>query len=127
VLHQVILSKAVGVQKPDCVSNSAAVTTPAKTILKDAGPKKVLQAKIGLENLIARRRLEGGEFSYVYIPLEKVVSGKKAMYNYLKNQHEEFSKLKKSCQNSEETEEAFDNRMMKEMLTGYLHWKILFL
>ena len=98
-------------------SGSAAVTTPAKTILKDAGPKKVLQAKIGLENLIARRRLEGGEFSYVYIPLEKVISGKKAMYNYLKNQHEEFSKLKKSCQNSEETDDAFDNRMMKEMLT----------
>ena len=91
--------------------------TPAKAILKDAGPKKELLTKTHLSKLIARRRLEGGEFSYVYVPLEKVINGKKAMHQFLKNQHEEFTKLKNACKLDNETEEAFDTRIMKEMLT----------
>ena len=104
--------------KKSTKSASPPAQSPAvKTILKDAGPKKVMASKVSLSKLISRRRLEGGEFTYVYIPLEKPVAGKKAMYNFLKNQGEEFSKLKASCKLSSESEEEFDSRMMKEMLT----------
>ena len=103
-------------RKPLASSTPATSSTP-KTILKDKSLKQDLMAKTSISKLIARRRLEGGEFSYVYIPLEKVINGKKAMYQFLKNQHEEFIKLKNSCKAADESDEAFDNRMMKEMLT----------
>eukprot|EP00092_Neocalanus_flemingeri_P003100 GFUD01003312.1.p1 GENE.GFUD01003312.1~~GFUD01003312.1.p1 ORF type:complete len:1263 (-),score=415.62 GFUD01003312.1:210-3998(-) len=88
-----------------------------KTKLNSPGPKKDLGNKMSLGNLVARRRLEGGEFSYVYLPLEKVVSGKKALYNFLKNQTEEFNKLKIACKISGESDQEFDSRMLKEVLT----------
>lgn len=91
--------------------------TPVKTILQSPGPKKELLSKMSLSKLVARRRLEGGEFSYVYIPLEKVIAGKKAVYNFLKNQTEEFNKLKKSCKEANESDEEFDSRMLKQILT----------
>ena len=103
--------------KPAAAAPSTPKTPAAKTILKDSGPKKELQTKSSLSKLIARRRLDGGEFSYVYIPLEKVINGKKAMYQFLKNQGEVFTNLKRQCQGDGETEEAFDARIMKEMLT----------
>ena len=90
-----------------------AKSTPSKTIV--SAPKKDL--KTSLSKLIARRRLDGGEFSYVYSPLGKVINGKKAMYQFFKNQFDEFDQLKKDCKETTETEEAFDNRVMKEMLT----------
>lgn len=92
-------------------------TPAAKTILKDIGPKKESQTKSNLSKLITRRRLDGGEFSYVYIPLEKVINGKKAMYQFLKNQGEVFINLKRQCKGDGETELAFDARIMKEILT----------
>ena len=39
------------------------------------------------------------------------------MYQFFKNQFDEFDQLKKDCKETTETEEAFDNRVMKEMLT----------
>ena len=94
----------------------AVAETPVKKILTDSSMKKDLVSKTQLSKLVARRRLEGGEFTYIYIPLEKAISGKKAMYNYLKNQTE-FAQLKAACKDSGETDEEFDSRMMKEMLT----------
>ena len=101
-------------KKPTAASAPAKCET--KKILTDTGMKKDLVSKTQLSKLVARRRLEGGEFTYIYIPLEKAISGKKAMYNYLKNQSE-FSKLKAACKDSSETDEEFDSRLMKEMLT----------
>ena len=92
-------------------------TPVVKTILQSPGPKKELMSKMSLSKLVARRRLEGGEFSYVYIPLEKAISGKKAVYNFLKNQTEEFNKLKKSCKEADESDDEFDSRMLKQILT----------
>jgi len=86
-------------------------------ILKAPGPKKELVSKMSLAKLVARRRLDGGEFSYVYLPLEKVIAGKKAVYNFLKNQTEEFNKLKSSCKEVNESDEEFDSRMLKQILT----------
>ena len=114
-------SSSVTPKKTPAKTAAAPVTpkTPAaaKTILKDSGPRKELQTKNNLSKLISRRRLEGGEFSYVYIPLEKVINGKKAMYQFLKNQGQVFTNLKKLCQEDGESDEAFDARIMKEMLT----------
>ena len=36
-----------------------------------------------LAKLVSRRRLEGGEFTYVYLPLEKTVAGKKVVDRHL--------------------------------------------
>ena len=96
-------------------------TTPAKEqatkILTDPSMKRELVSKTSLSKLVARRRLEGGEFSYIYIPLEKSICGKKAMYQFLKNQNEEFTKLQDACREVGETDEEFDARMMKQLLT----------
>ena len=108
-------SGAQTTEKP--AAPAAAVNvTQVKKILTDTTMKKDLVSKMHLSKLVARRRQEGGEFTYIYIPLEKAISGKKAMYNYLKNQNE-FTKLKAACKNSDETDDEFDSRMMKEMLT----------
>ena len=72
---------------------------------------------MSLSDLIARRRLDGGEFTYVYIPLDKAISGKKAMFQFLKNQSEVYLKLKNNCRDENESDDAFDSRMMKQMLT----------
>jgi len=96
------------------------VTAPSPEKDKTPAAKKILKApgpKMSLEKLVARRRLEGGEFTYVYLPLEKVIAGKKAIYNFLKNQTEEFNKLKNACKESNESDEEFDSKMLKQILT----------
>ena len=70
-----------------------------------------------LSDLILRRRLEEGEFTYLYKSLEKPISGKKSVYQFLKSQTEDFNILKKSCKQLEETDEQFDERMLKELQT----------
>jgi len=71
-------------------------------------------AKTEMAKLMARRRLEGGEFSYVLKLGGEPLEGKKAAYNKLKElQPEAFAALKTSCQTEGETEEAFDARILK--------------
>ena len=74
------------------------------------------QKSVTLSKLIARRKVEGGDFSYVYIPLDKVINIREVMFLFLKNQGEEYSALKRSCQEDGEADDAFENRMMAEML-----------
>ena len=70
------------------------------------------QKSVTLSKLIARRKVEGGDFSYVYIPLDKVINIREVMFLFLKNQGEEYSALKRSCQEEGEADDAFENRMM---------------
>ena len=70
-----------------------------------------------LSDLIVRRRLEAGEFTYLYKSLEKTISGKKSAYQFLKSQTEDFNSLRVSCRQLEETDEQFDERMLKELQT----------
>lgn len=69
--------------------------------------------KAALSKLVARRRLEGGEFSYVLISTGQTVEGKKAAYNLLKEQAEDFEKFKSSCLADGEDDQAFDARVVK--------------
>ena len=73
--------------------------------------------KTKLSDFILRRRLEGGEFTYLYNSLEKTISGKKSIYQFLKSQTDDFNILRKSCKQPEETDEQFDERMLKELQT----------
>mgnify|MGYP001376936200 CR=1 FL=1 len=68
-----------------------------------------------LSDLIVRRRLEAGEFTYLYKSLEKTISGKKSAYQFLKSQTEDFNSLRVSCRQLGETDEQFDHRMLKEL------------
>ena len=68
-----------------------------------------------LSDFIVRRRLEAGEFTYVYKSLKKTISRKKSIYQFLKSQTEDFNILKKSDKQLEETDEQFDDRMLKEL------------
>ena len=73
------------------------------------------QNKKQLSDFIVRRRLEAGEFTYLYKSLEKTISGEKSIYQFLKSQTEDFNILKKSKKQSKETDEQFDDRMLKEL------------
>ena len=75
-----------------------------------------IRKSVTLSKLIARRKDEGGDFSYVYLPLDKVINIREVMFLFLKNQDEEYSSLKRSCQEDGEADDAFENRMMAEML-----------
>jgi len=67
-----------------------------------------------LAKLMSRRKLEGGEFSYVLKLGGEPLSGKKSAYTKLKElQPEVFAKMKASCKTEGETDEAFDDRMLK--------------
>jgi hypothetical protein len=69
-----------------------------------------------LGRLVARRRLEGGEFTYVYLPLSKAVSGKKALFNFLKNQAAEYAGLVKACKKPTEELKQFEARVLQQIL-----------
>ena len=73
------------------------------------------QKRIQLTDLIARRRLEEGKFTYVYKPLEKIISGKESIYHFLKSQIDDFNSLKNSCKKLDETDEQFNDRMLEEL------------
>jgi len=83
-----------------------------KKILKSAVKDYNELTKSGLSQLVARRRLEGGEFTYVYLPLEKVVSGKKPLLFFIKNQLE-FKQLVQKGKDPGESNDEFDNRVLK--------------
>jgi len=74
-------------------------------------------AKQELSKVIARRRLEGGEFDFVLKLGGEPLSGKKAVYTKFKElQPEVFQKIRETCSLTDESENAFDTRMMKLVL-----------
>ena len=71
-------------------------------------------AKQELSKVIVRRRLEGGEFSYVLKLGGEPLTGKKAVYTKFKElQPEVFQHIRKTCSLTDESENAFDTRMLK--------------
>ena len=83
--------------------------------LKSSENEPQIQRIKQLSDFIVRRRLEAGEFTYVYKSLDKIISGKKSIYQFLKSQTEDFNILKESDKQLEETDEQFDDRMLKEL------------
>jgi len=74
--------------------------------------------KNALGKLIARRRLEGGEFDFVIIATGETVSGKKQAYSLLKEKSaDDYQKLKSECIEAGETEDNFDARTVKLLPT----------
>ena len=64
--------------------------------------------------MIVRRRLEGGEFSYVLKLGGEPLTGKKAVYTKFKElQPEVFQNIRETCSLTDESENAFDTRMLK--------------
>jgi len=64
--------------------------------------------------VIVRRRLEGGEFSYVLKLGGEPLTGKKAVYTKFKElQPEVFQNIRETCSLTDESENAFDTRMLK--------------
>ena len=71
-------------------------------------------AKQELSKVIVRRRLEGGEFSYVLKLGGEPLTGKKAVYTKFKElQPEVFQNIRETCSLTDESENAFDTRMLK--------------
>jgi len=71
-------------------------------------------AKQELSKVIVRRRLEGGEFSYVLKLGGEPLTGKKAVYTKFKElQPEVFQHIRETCSLTDESENAFDTRMLK--------------
>ena len=71
-------------------------------------------AKKELSKVIVRRRLEGGEFSYVLKLGGEPLTGKKAVYTKFKElQPEVFQNIRETCSLTDESENAFDTRMLK--------------
>jgi len=68
--------------------------------------------KLVLSKYIVRRRLEGGEFSYVYRPSNQSVAGKKAALALLKGDTSAFDKLKEESEVTE-AEEELESQLLK--------------
>lgn len=94
------------------VSSHSSSTSKAQVVSRDWDAV----TKNALSKLLSRRRLEGGEFTYVYVPLDKTMSGKKVVLMFLKSQTLKFNQLKRACKNPEETMEQFCSRILKQIL-----------
>ena len=68
--------------------------------------------KLVLSKYIVRRRLEAGEFSYVYRPSNQSVSGKKTILALLKADQHHYSKLASEC-NKSAGDAAFESELLK--------------
>lgn len=67
-----------------------------------------------LKKLLARRKEEGGEFSYVLAIGGEPITGKKGALTKLKElQPKPYADMKALCQTTGESEEAFDARVLK--------------
>ena len=66
-----------------------------------------------LSDLIMRRKLAGGEFSYVYVPSDEEILGKKAVYKIMQKDVEVFEDFKESNKLPGETDLAFNSRALK--------------
>ena len=67
--------------------------------------------KAQLSRYILKRRLEGGEFLYVYRPRGQSVAGKKAVWTILKSDGKIFSKLREAS--NVDNDEDFENLALK--------------
>ena len=63
--------------------------------------------------LVAKRRLEEGEFCYVHLTSNKTVSGKKAALCLLMEDKEVYKNLMDKFKLPEETEDSFNSRVIK--------------
>jgi len=71
-------------------------------------------SKESLSKLVVRRRLGGGEFTYLLRGSGETVAGKKAAYTLLKEQDSaKFEECKSACKMEGESDEDFDSRMLK--------------
>jgi len=76
--------------------------------------------KTVLTKVINRRRLTGGEFSYVFRPTGESVSGKKAVWGMVKADVDAYSKLQAEAGCQGEDEALFDSRVLKQIpLVGF--------
>ena len=75
-------------------------------------PETMQDLKLVLSKYIVRRRLEGGEFSYVYLPSNQSVAGKKAALALLKGDASAFDKLKEESEVTE-AEEELESQLLK--------------
>jgi len=76
--------------------------------------------KTVLTKVINRRRLTGGEFSYVFRPTGESVSGKKAVWGMVKADADAYSKLQAEAGYHGEDEAQFDSRVLKQIpLVGF--------
>ena len=69
--------------------------------------------KASLSKYIVKRRLEGGEFLYVYRPRGQSVAGKKAVWSILKSDDKTLNKLREATGLSDE--EEFENIALKTL------------
>ena len=69
--------------------------------------------KVSLSKYIVKRRLEGGEFLYVYRPRGQSVAGKKAVWSILKSDDKTLNKLREATGLSDE--EEFENIALKTL------------
>ena len=100
--------------------DTGAVLAAAEAAMSSSNPSKSKDwdgaTKAQLGKLVAKRRLEGGEFTYVYLPLDKPIQGKQAMFSFLKNQGSEYSAMVKACKNPAESDDAFVSRLKQAIL-----------
>jgi len=76
--------------------------------------------KTALTKVVNRRRLAGGEFSYVFRPTGESVTGKKAVWGMVKADKEAYNKLREEALVEGEAESVFDTRALKMIpLVGY--------
>lgn len=69
--------------------------------------------KLILSKYIVRRKLEGGEFVYVYRPKRQSVSGKKSVLSILTSDEETFAKLRDECERMEDDSNSFEAEILK--------------
>jgi len=73
-----------------------------------------------LTKIIKRRRLTGGEFSYVFVPTGESVTGKKVIWGMVKADAEAYNKIRGEAGFEDEDEAQFDARALKSIpLVGY--------
>ena len=75
--------------------------------------RKMQDLKLALSKYIVRRKLEGGEFVYVYRPKQQSVSGKKSVLTILTSDEKTFSKLRDECERMEDDGNSFEAEILK--------------
>jgi len=76
--------------------------------------------KTVLTKIVNRRRLTGGEFSYVFRPTGESVTGKKAVWGMVKGDVEAYNRIRGEASLEGEEENQFDARALKLIpLVGY--------
>ena len=74
---------------------------------------KMQDLKLVLSKYIVRRRLDGGEFTYVYRPEGMSVPGKKQVMAVLKQDAKAFAKLMEESEVMETDDSDFESQILK--------------